>query len=86
MVIVSGAWGPSRPEVVPADWGEDYSWLDPGTEDNHPWNTYYLSACNMVDAAEEAGCGHVVVVSDAECAYDPTDPRAIIRWTSYVLL
>jgi len=90
--IFLGAWGPSRPDVVPAEWGEDFSWLDPGTEESHPVNSHYFGACNIVDAAESSGsCSHVVFLSDAACALHPMDPRAIsanlagsmgIKWRS----
>lgn len=63
--------------MIPASWGEDFSWLDPGTEENHPWNTFYLGACNVVDAARLTGCGHIVAISDSQCALDPWDSRAI---------
>lgn len=77
--MLPGAWGPSRPEVVPADWGEDFSWLDPGTEPNHPWNPHYMGVCNIVDAAEMTSCRHVIMMSDAKCALPPINPDALAR-------
>lgn len=75
--MVAGAWGPSRPAVIPAEYGEDFSWLDPATEDAHPWNTHYAGVNHIVDAALEQGCGHVIVVSDNLCGLDPMHPAAV---------
>ncbi|KAJ1490195.1 hypothetical protein T484DRAFT_3367646 [Baffinella frigidus] len=55
-----GAWGPTKPDPIPEEWGEDYSWLDPGTDARHPYNTVFAAACNLVDAARATGCARLV--------------------------
>ena len=36
-----GAWGPSKPDPFPIEWGGDFSWLDPAADPAHPWNTAF---------------------------------------------
>jgi nucleoside-diphosphate-sugar epimerase len=50
-----GAWGPSKPDPVPAHWGADFSWLDPAADPAHPWNTNYLGMLHLAEAAAAAG-------------------------------
>lgn len=40
-----GAWGPSKPDPFPVEWGGDFSWLDPAVDPAHPWNTAYYGVC-----------------------------------------
>jgi hypothetical protein len=41
-----GAWGPSKPDPFPIEWGGDFSWLDPAADPAHPWNTAFYGVRN----------------------------------------
>ena len=46
-----GAWGPSKPDPFPKEWGGDFSWLDPAVDPAHPWNTAYYGVRGRRPAA-----------------------------------
>jgi len=78
--VFLGAWGPSKPKVIPEDWPtERMSILDPATDPAHPWNDGFYTSCNMRDVALKCGCRHIVRLSDINIANGAFNVRNTVR-------